>query len=265
MEKRRDSEAHGGHRSRMRQRVRSEGFEGLEPHEIIEFLLFYAIPRQDVNELAHRLIERFGGVREVLGAEPAALARVPGVGTRTAKWLALVGEAVAACAPLGAEDRPQLRNCVDAFRLAVRTRRELPPPCCVQLCLDAAGRLLYRRPVCASLSWGEPDALRAALGDMLGAQANSAILLLLTGNRAPEPGGYDVDRARRYADALRAADCELLDVILVGGDDLFSMRRAGMIPDAEVNAAALALREDYQRDMPEGELRAEDFREREQP
>ena len=34
-------DAHSGHRSRLRQRVLSEGFESLEPHEILEFLLYY--------------------------------------------------------------------------------------------------------------------------------------------------------------------------------------------------------------------------------
>ena len=56
-------DAHSVHRNRLRQRVLSGGFEGLQPHEIIEFLLYYAIPRQDVNELAHALIRRFGSVQ----------------------------------------------------------------------------------------------------------------------------------------------------------------------------------------------------------
>ena len=167
MERTRDSEAHGGHRARMRQRVQSEGFEGLEPHELIEFLLFYIIPRQDVNELAHRLVDRFGSARGVLEAAPEELMRVDGVGARTAKWLALVGEGASACAQLSPGDRPLLRNCRDAFRCAARAARRLTPPCCAQLCLDAAGRLLYRRVLCPSLSWGEPGVLREALRDML--------------------------------------------------------------------------------------------------
>ena len=244
----------------MRQRVRSKGFEGLEPHEIIEFLLFYAIPRQDVNELAHRLIDRFGSVRGVLGAELPDLESVPGVGKRTARWLALVGEATAACANLSAEDRPVLENCRDAFRFAAKAERELTAPCCVQLCLDIRGRLLYRRTICNSLSWGEPATLREALGDMLSIQAHSAILLLATGARDPEPQDYDAAHAANYADTLHAADCELLDVILVGGDRLASMQRSGLIPKGGSPAELRALHEDYTRDMPEGELLIQDFR-----
>ena len=46
------TETHGGHRARLRQKVRDQGLEALAPHEIMEFLLYYAIPRQDVNALA---------------------------------------------------------------------------------------------------------------------------------------------------------------------------------------------------------------------
>ena len=129
MERTRNPAAHGGHRARMRQKVQSKGFEGLEPHEIIEFLLFYAIPRQDVNELAHRLIDRFGSVRGVLSAELPELESVPGIGARTARWLALVGEGVAACADLSAEDRPRINNFRAAYRIAAQMEREITPPC----------------------------------------------------------------------------------------------------------------------------------------
>ena len=260
MERTRDAAAHSGHRNRMRQRVQTRGFEGLEPHEIIEFLLFYAIPRRDVNELAHQLIDRFGSVRDVLNAGIPALKSVPGVGPRTAEWLALVGEAAAACGNLSAEDRPLLKNCMDAFRYATRADRELASPCCVQLCLDVAGRLLFRRVICDSLSWGEPATLRRALGDMLASQARCSILLILAGAREIEPQEYDAEHAALYADTLRAADCQLVDVILVGNGKLDSLNRAHLIPANEETEYARAVREDYLRNMPAGDLRVRDFR-----
>ena len=245
----------------MRQRVQNGGFEGLEPHEIIEFLLFYAIPRQDVNELAHRLIDRFGSVRGVLRAEIPALEAVPGVGAKTARWLALVGEAAVASESLSAEDRPELNNCTDAFRLAAQAERELSSPCCVQLCLDAMGRLVYRRMICNSLSWGEPQTLREALGDMLSSRAHSAILLVYAGERDLPPQEYDAECAARYAYTLRAADCSLLDVILMGAGELNSLHRCHMIPDDGETNLARAVREEYLLGMPQGALRAQDFRE----
>ena len=51
---------HDGHRERRRQRVRETDMRGFQPHEVLEFLLMYAIPRRDVNPLAHKLIKHFG-------------------------------------------------------------------------------------------------------------------------------------------------------------------------------------------------------------
>ena len=43
----------------MRERLLHEGMDSLQDHEVLEILLFFAIPRQDTNELAHRLLLRF--------------------------------------------------------------------------------------------------------------------------------------------------------------------------------------------------------------
>lgn len=245
------NDAHSGHRNRLRQRVLSEGFEGLEPHEIIEFLLYYAIPRQDVNAPAHALIRRFSGVQGVLAAETDALAAVEGMGRRTAEYLALVGEAAAACARLKPEDRPCLGRYLDVFRFALRQSRAVAAPQCVQLCLDMEGRLLCQRPLCPSLSWGEPETMRAALADMLALKAQSAILLLFVGARHAEPQPYDLTHAEGYAYALRAAGSSLLDVVLVGEAGMYSLRREGQIPDLSESEAQRMVCEDYLRSAPE--------------
>lgn len=51
---------HDGHRQRKRERFLKQGADGLADHEVLELLLYYAIPRRDTNELAHRLIQHFG-------------------------------------------------------------------------------------------------------------------------------------------------------------------------------------------------------------
>ena len=60
---------HDGHRDRLRNRFLNEGsFDNFEPHNILEMLLFHAIPRQDTNEIAHRLINEFGSLSGVFDA-----------------------------------------------------------------------------------------------------------------------------------------------------------------------------------------------------
>lgn len=46
---------HADHRARMQQRVRRDGLASLAAHEVLEYLLFFSIPRQDTNPIAHRL------------------------------------------------------------------------------------------------------------------------------------------------------------------------------------------------------------------
>ena len=59
---------HAGHRNRLRLRFKKEGLNGFAPHEVLELLLTYAIPRVDTNPIAHALIHRFGSLHGVLEA-----------------------------------------------------------------------------------------------------------------------------------------------------------------------------------------------------
>ena len=54
---------HDGHRQRCKQRFLRAGAEGFDDHQLLELLLFYAIPRCDTNETAHRLLKRFGSLQ----------------------------------------------------------------------------------------------------------------------------------------------------------------------------------------------------------
>ncbi len=79
---------HDGHRGRLRERYRTEGLDGFRPHQAMELLLTFCIPRVDVNEQAHALIDRFGSFSAVLDAPEEELCRVSGIGPKTAAFLA---------------------------------------------------------------------------------------------------------------------------------------------------------------------------------
>jgi len=78
---------HDGHRNRMRQRLKNSGLDSFQDHEVLEWILFHTRPRGDVNDLAHHLIDEFGGLAAVLNADYEALMRVNGVGETTALFL----------------------------------------------------------------------------------------------------------------------------------------------------------------------------------
>ncbi len=69
-----------GHRKRLRERFPKSGADGLVDYELIELLLFSALPRSDAKPLAKRLCDRFGSIGAILAAEPRALAEVKGAG-----------------------------------------------------------------------------------------------------------------------------------------------------------------------------------------
>ena len=83
---------HAGHRKRLRERYARSGMEDFAPHEVMELLLTYAIPRIDVNPMAHALIERFGSVAGVLDATEKELTEVKGIGLKTARFLKMLPE-----------------------------------------------------------------------------------------------------------------------------------------------------------------------------
>lgn len=75
-----EESVHAGHRNRVRKRFLEEGLDAFEPHEILELLLFYTIPRKDTNELAHRLLRHFhNSLPAVLEAGYEELLEVEGV------------------------------------------------------------------------------------------------------------------------------------------------------------------------------------------
>lgn len=85
---------HAHHRDRMRERFRLHGEDNFEDHELLECLLFEAIPRANTNPIAHDLLLRFGSLAGVLDATPEDLASTPGVGKNTAIFLKIVRAAM---------------------------------------------------------------------------------------------------------------------------------------------------------------------------
>lgn len=78
---------HDGHRKRMRDRFSIGGFSGYQPHEVLEQLLFEAIPRGNTNEIAHMLIKKFGSLNEVFLASKEELMEVKGIGEKSAEFI----------------------------------------------------------------------------------------------------------------------------------------------------------------------------------
>ena len=80
---------HDGHRQRLKDRFRQEGLDKFDEIQVLELLLFYAIPQRDTNPLAHRLLDHFGSLAQVLEAPVEELEKISGVGANAATLLSL--------------------------------------------------------------------------------------------------------------------------------------------------------------------------------
>ena len=84
---------HEHHRERVKNRFLKEGGLGsFEEHQALEFLLFYALPRKDTNELAHNLLDAFGSIKKLFAADVNDIAKIKGMGMHSAILIKLIPE-----------------------------------------------------------------------------------------------------------------------------------------------------------------------------
>ena len=143
---------HEGHRARIRASYRERGTAGMSDHELLELLLTYPIARRDVNPLAHRLLDTFGSLQNVLKAEPQELMRVDGIGEQTALFLHLLFDThrmLNLQAVRNADGAARLETPQDACRYALALSSEDRYETLRVISLDAAMKVLT---VCARLA-----------------------------------------------------------------------------------------------------------------
>ena len=190
---------HDGHRQRKRQQFLSHGPESMADHELLELALFYAIPRRDTNETAHRLLDQFGSLDRVLSAPEQELEKVEGVGQGAAVLLRLMGSIGDRARRPGREEK--IVASVDQagayfLRLLDGQRTER----LYQLCVDAKGKVLS----CRMLSQGQADmtvlSLRQVVENALLSGASGVFLghNHPSGVALPSPAGMEATTQVRH-------------------------------------------------------------------
>lgn len=99
-----------GHRDRLRARFMKGGADPLPDYELLELVLFRAIPRRDVKPLAKQLLNRFGDFAHVLSAEPERLKEIAGVGDTVVQELKIVRAAALRLVQQDVQKRPSLTS-----------------------------------------------------------------------------------------------------------------------------------------------------------
>lgn len=99
-----------GHRERLRERFREAGADALSDYELLEMVLFRALPRRDVKPLAKTLIAKFGSFGEVVNAPDNLLAEVKGLGDSAITELKLIAAGAKRVAKGEVKQRPVLSS-----------------------------------------------------------------------------------------------------------------------------------------------------------
>lgn len=226
-------QVHEGHRQRLRERFLKEGLDGFQEHEVLELLLFYALPRKDTNELAHKLMERFGNLPQVLEADPKDLKSVEGMGDVAAAFLHMI-PAVMRYYGISKAKRDTCLRSIDACgEYVMDFYKGLTKENVYLLCMDAKCKVLG----CLWVGEGNVNSatipIRRVVELALGVNATAVVLTHNHPSGFATPSKEDVATTKRLAVALSSVDVVLADHIVVADDDFTSMVLSGLYRPAE--------------------------------
>lgn len=218
-----------GHRQRLRARFGEAGPEALADYEMLELLLFRALPRRDVKALAKTLIDSFGGFAEVLGASEQRLAEIKGMSTASALDLKLIHAAGLRLHQRGLMNRPvvsswqALKDYCHAA-LAQETREQFRV-----LFLDRKNRLMADEVQNRGTVDHTPVYPREVLRRALELEASAIILVHNHPSGDPTPSRGDIIMTREVVSAAQALKINVHDHIIVGREEVTSFKSLGLI------------------------------------
>lgn len=218
---------HAGHRSRMRARFFQGGLDGFAAHEVIELILYFAIPLRDVNELAHALIDRFGSVEGVLKASDEELTKVPGVGPHTSKVIRTI-ERLREYYDKRRRDRtPKVIDIRDVMRREGEAIRDMKQVRLSVVYVSVNGDIVMRR----DFGWTLRHAacVREVITGALECNAQYVALLLRRENEAEEIPEAEREEILRLLNALIATGVRPLDCVIVTKEWIYSMFQDGSL------------------------------------
>lgn len=222
---------HTGHRERVKEEFRARGLEGMPDHKVLELLLFYCLPRGDVNPLAHALMDHFGSLSAVFNATYEQLTAVKGVGENTATFIKLVP----AAGGRYLQDRVDLDGVFDS----VWQFRELFTPrffgarseMAFLACFDGKKKLI----ACRQIGEGVTDAVSITTRKVVeAALACNSSLVVLAHNHVSgiaSPSAEDIMTTRSLQKTLRAVGIQLWDHLIVVDGDMVSLRESGYLEE----------------------------------
>ncbi len=229
---------HAGHRKRMIEKL---GKGLLHEHEVLEALLFNAVPRKNTNDLAHRLLAQFGSVPAILGAPIEALKQVDGVGDSLAAYLRCIGTF---CSRYYAEYRERFPYVFEEEDFSAFVRREytyLETEVLDCFLLERSGRILQRKRFSANATdfvSMQPEEMTS----ILSTHGVAGIVMVHNHPGAPCcPSDADNDLTKQTQWMCSFHNILLCDHIICGADGVYSYYRQGLLADISRNCSIRAI------------------------
>lgn len=218
-----------GHRDRLRQKFRESGSEALHDYELLELVLFRALPRKDTKPLAKTLISRFGSYSEVINAPEERLAEVPGVGDAVITELKIIRGAALRLMREEVIDRPVLDSwssvlsyCRAAMGFETKEQFRI-------LFLDKRNRIIADEVQQEGTVDHTPVYVREVVKRALELSSTAIILVHNHPSGDPTPSRADVEMTRQIVETARNLGITVHDHIIVGKDGHSSFRGLSLI------------------------------------
>lgn len=217
------------HRARLRDRFMQGGAAAVPDYELLELVLFRAIPRQDVKPLARRLIDRFGDFNAVLTAPSARLTEVEGVGPAVVTELKIVEAAAQRLARARVMNRPVLSGwdaLLDYCHTAM-AHREIEQ--FRVLFLDRKNVLIADEEQGRGTVDHVPVYPREIIRRALELNASALILVHNHPSGDPTPSDSDISMTARIAQAADSMGITIHDHLIIGRSRELSFRAHGLL------------------------------------
>jgi DNA repair protein RadC len=207
-----------GHRARLRERFREAGAEALSDYELLELVLFRALPRRDVKPIAKYLIAKFGSFPEVISAPPARLAEVAGMGAAAITELKIVHASAMRLARGEVRKRPVLSSWSSVIDYCRTTMAFAEKEQFRVLFLDKRNQLIVDELQQTGTVDHTPVYPREVVKRALELSATALILVHNHPSGDPTPSHADIEMTRTIVEVAKPLGIAVHDHIIVGRD-----------------------------------------------
>lgn len=222
---------HSGHRERVWKKFSDFGINVFNEHEILEILLYLMLPRVNTNTIAHRLIDKFGSLKNVLLALPEELQMVDGIGKNAALQLRFIGELKNYMSQTKSPVRESFASSEVVSEYCVNHFKDKPKECMSVLMLDDKYALLHVHDISSDMPNHIHFEYREVFAQIIKYDCRKVVIAHNHIVGTAEPSDDDLKLTREFSDVLKIISVGLVDHIIVYNGAVVSMRGSGFLND----------------------------------